>query len=327
LSKIKHLYLDSGASKKSNFFRSLAVLANRRSAKLGLSRYSRLLEKLARVTDPVGAISSVSEPLKPVEQNCPDLSNGSPLTVISANLWHDWPRHRQLLARLAGFARLVEDEKADLVLLQEVAHLPDLHIDDWLAERLGMAYVFSRANGHRAIGFEEGLAIFSRYSLCELHLRQLDGAANPFVHRLALGAHIDTPCGELLAFSIHLGLFKHGNAIQLRKLRQWVGELAFDQPVLIGGDFNAHESSRQIRQVSSDWTDTYREIHPSADGTTHTLRGPLGVRLRRRRLDYIFFHPGKSSWSILEARHITTPGFPHSDHQAVLTRLAPLHTF
>ncbi len=43
------------------------------------------------------------------------------LTVVSANLWHDWPRFRRLKERLEVFVRLIEEQQADLILLQEVA--------------------------------------------------------------------------------------------------------------------------------------------------------------------------------------------------------------
>jgi exonuclease III len=43
---------------------------------------------------------------------------------------------------------MVESEAADIVLLQEVARTTKLKVDEWLAERLGMGYVYARANGH-----------------------------------------------------------------------------------------------------------------------------------------------------------------------------------
>ncbi len=45
--------------------------------------------------------------------------------------------------------------------------------------------------------------------------------------------------------------------------------------------------------------------------------------MNRKRLDYIFLHAREPDWQVVETRHITTPGEPHSDHSAVLTRLAP----
>ncbi len=70
------------------------------------------------------------------------------LTVLSANLWHDWPRFRRIKERLEDFARLAEREQADVILLQEVARTRAIRADEWLADRLGMVSVYSRANGH-----------------------------------------------------------------------------------------------------------------------------------------------------------------------------------
>ena len=48
------------------------------------------------------------------------------LTIMSANLWHDWPRYWRLEQRLETFARLVEAERVDILLLQEVSRTPTL---------------------------------------------------------------------------------------------------------------------------------------------------------------------------------------------------------
>jgi endonuclease/exonuclease/phosphatase family metal-dependent hydrolase len=67
--------------------------------------------------------------------------------------------------------------------------------------------------------------------------------------------------------------------------------------------------------------DTFRHLHPKADGTTHELRWPWGGLLRRHRLDYIFLRPGARGWRVLETCHLDAANGPHSDHRAVLTRL------
>ena len=245
------------------------------------------------------------------------------LNVLSANLWHDWPLHRRQRQRLESFARLVEAERADIVLLQEVARTAELRVDEWLAQRLGMAYVYSRANGHAAIGFEEGLAVFSRFPLTTPHFQQLESGSNPFVHRLALGAMVNTACGGLWVFSVHLGIPRRQNSRQLSKLGKWVTDVAGTSSALIGGDFNASEHTSQIVRAQRSWTDTFRFLHPTADGATHELRWPWGDPFHRSRLDYIFLRPGDRRWSVIEARHLDAPAGRHSDHRAVLVRLAP----
>ncbi|UCF59917.1 MAG: endonuclease/exonuclease/phosphatase family protein [Anaerolineaceae bacterium] len=245
------------------------------------------------------------------------------ITVLSANLWHDWPRHRRLLQRLEAFARLVETEEVDILLLQEVARTPEVHTDQWLAERLNMSYVYSRANGHhKGIGFEEGLAVFSRYPLKEPRLRHLEPTFRPFVRRLVLGAEVETPRTRLPVFSVHLSLIPSHNAAQVELLQDWVTSVAGSRSALIGGDFNANEHAAQIAHMKHTWLDVYRHINPKKDGTTHELRLFSKGRATRRRLDYIFFFPGDSPWRVLEARHLDAPDGPHSDHRAVLAKIS-----
>ena len=246
------------------------------------------------------------------------------LTVLSANLWHDWPRRRWSAERLEGFARLVHAQAADILLVQEVSRSAHLRVDEWLSERLEMGYIYTRANGHETgIGFEEGLAVFSRFPLKQPRVRQLGSRANPFVRRMALGAQVDTPCGEVMAFSVHLGLSPSHNALQLSDLRGWIARSSYGLPALIGGDFNAHENSPRIRQARSRWVDAYRQVRPDGEATTHELRWPWGGSLRRARLDYIFIDPGRQPWQVLDAVHLQAEARPHSDHHAVLARLAP----
>lgn len=258
-------------------------------------------------------------------QRFPRLSHpakNEPITIVSANLWHDWPRYRLFSERLESFAGMIKAENADVVLLQEVSRRQDFHADHWLAEHLGMAYAYSRANGHESgIGFEEGLAVFSRYPIQQLYIQQLGSAANLFIRRLAMGAKILSPSGSLGAISVHLGLLRRQNANQLAHLYAWLNSIMGGMPAVIGGDFNAHENAPHITRLRLAWLDTFRHLHPHADGTTHELRAPWGSVVQRSRLDYIFLRPGKSRWKILESRHLDGYAGPHSDHRAVLTRL------
>lgn len=281
-----------------------------------MAKLQRFVQRMLAVASPTRHLSF--RPFPPSIAN----HNGRFLTILSANLWHDWPQHREMVRRLELVAQLIESEQVDIALLQEVARLPDLRADEWLAARLGMAYVYSRANGHEtAVGFEEGLAIYSRYPLANPCLKQLGPLTNPFTRRLALGAKVNTPFGKLAAFSVHLSLRPRKNAVQVAQLQEWVTAVAGPHAALIGGDFNAHESTAQISQIQQTWLDTFRHLHPQADGTTHELRWPWGQTMRRRRLDYLFLYPGKRPWQVLEARHLDAPGGPHSDHRAVLVRL------
>jgi endonuclease/exonuclease/phosphatase family metal-dependent hydrolase len=246
-------------------------------------------------------------------------------TVLSANLWCDWPRQRRWPQRLEAVARLAEAEDVDLLFLQEVARTPALPADVWLSERLGMALAYARANGDvNAIGFEEGPAILSRHPLLQIHLAQLSGGHNPLVRRVALGADVQTPHGTVLAVSAHLGLPSRHNARQIRALRVWVAHASGGKAAVVGGDFNATETRAEIAQTQRTWTDTFRTAHPHADAATHASIALWGRWRPPRRLDYIFIQqPRLTHWRVSDAHHMDAPGGPHSDHRAVLARLLP----
>lgn len=245
------------------------------------------------------------------------------VTVLSANLWHDWPRQRSRTPRLEALARLMETERVDVALLQEISRTHSLAADEWLADKLGMAYVYARANGHeKALNFEEGLAVFSRYPLRMPRLREFRSTAAPFARRIVLGATLDTPTGELKAFSVHLSLARQRNARQVGQLQDWIDQDGHSLPALIGGDFNAGENTPQIIGAQQAWLDLFRHLHPDTPVETHQIRCPLsGKRLRSARLDYLFLRPNGHSWRVLEARHLDAQSAGISDHQAVLARL------
>jgi endonuclease/exonuclease/phosphatase family metal-dependent hydrolase len=229
-----------------------------------------------------------------------------------------------LPARLDALARIIEAEGADVVLLQEAVRTPHIWADGWLAERLGMASVYARANGNiNTIGFEEGPAVLSTFPLGTPEILPWQPSPLPFIHRVALGAPVDLgPC-HFWAISTHLSLPGGTNGRQMDQLRHWVKERAGLNMAFIGGDFNAQESSPQVRRTQDRWVDTFRSLHPHADATTHFLRWPWGGTLRKRRLDYIFIKPGTHGWRVIDARHVHPVGPALSDHHIVLTRVSP----
>jgi endonuclease/exonuclease/phosphatase family metal-dependent hydrolase len=287
---------------------------------VGLDRLPEIIKVAVSVAQPEGRVTFQSDPY-PLPRNERDT-----YTVLSANLWHDWPRYKDLEKRLESFAKLVEHEQVDLILLQELARIPAFKSDQWLAERLNMAFVYSRANGSEKLGFEEGLGVFSRYPLMRLpFVRQMGRTCNPFVRRLALGVDVATPYGEITAFSTHLGLLHKHNARQVQELHGWVNEITSGRSAIIAGDFNAPEHTHQIKHVRSYWQDTFREIHQHGYAATHEIRWPWGGAFLSRRLDYIFLQPGQPAWQVVDVDHLDAHEGPLSDHRVVLARLSPLY--
>jgi endonuclease/exonuclease/phosphatase family metal-dependent hydrolase len=132
---------------------------------------------------------------------------------------------------------------------------------------------------------------------------------------------VDTPCGEIVAFSAHLGLARKENAKQLGELRAWVKKITSGRSAIIAGDFNAHDRASRIQHLRSTWLDTFRAIHQYGHASTFEIRWPWGGAFLSRRLDYIFLQPGFPGWKVMDVRHVDSHEGPHSDHRAVLARL------
>lgn len=313
----QQVFIEAQPSGDTFLYTRLRPLARRLLSVPGIHHLRPLARRVDSVAEPAGRLYVRYQPdMAPVE-GC------QAITVISANLWHAYPRFSRQNERLENFTCMVKEQKADVLLLQEVTRRPGLRVDEWLADQLGMAYVYSRANGHESgIGFEEGLAVFSRYPIHALHIKQLGVKVNTFMRRLALGATIDCPRGKLAVASVHLALHRRQNAHQLAQLYHWIHAAAEGLPIIIGGDFNASEKSPQIRRAQTHWTDAYQHANPHSKGITHTIRSPLGSVIREQRLDYIFLHPAGQAWRVLEAHHLDGCEGPHSDHRAVLVRLS-----
>jgi len=316
----QHIYVKPYREEHPEIYKQFWSSVKRLLNWIGHDRLPEFAKVAMSVAESAGRVSLQSEPYPVPVEECGEFR------VMSANLWHDWPRFKDLRKRLEAFADLVESERVDLLLLQEVARTSTFKVDEWLAERLNMAFVYSRANGSQKIGFEEGLGVFSRFPLKRLpYIRQMSQAHNPFSRRLALGAEVDTPCGEIVAFSAHLGLMRKQNAKQLRELHGWVNEITSGRSAIIAGDFNAHEHTHQIKHVRSYWQDTFRKTQEHGHAPTHEIHWPWGGAFLSHRLDYIFLQPGYPEWEVVDVTHIDAHEGPHSDHRAVLAKLAPRH--
>jgi len=272
-----------------------------------------LLKKLLATIRNTGEVLTVNR--FPGAQPCRSLK------VLSANLCHPWPHLQRGKERLDQFIRLVQDHQADLLLLQEVWQTRRQQVHELLAETFGMNVVYARTNGDRfQIGFEEGLAILSHYPLIPQGVKVFRSSLHPFARRQALAAVIQTPCGDLLAVSTHLSINPWRNRRQVQELIAWVESQS--KQAIIGGDFNAPETTSGIELLKKRWMDTLRQIHPvHADATTHRIVLPLIGELRHR-LDYLFLYQKEKSWQILNAGKEAR--YPFSDHAAVWTQLGVL---
>ena len=312
----KFLKVDYPNSNSLNIYQKIKVIGGKILRSRAFQMFAPVVKGISSVTKPSGRIFILDKPEIQDRK-----ASSEQITIMTANLWHDWPRNRNLRERLECFVELVKEEDVDILLLQELARTREFKADKWLGDQLDMAYVYSRANGHEnGIGFEEGLAVFSRYAISKPRLAQLSSQKNPFHRRIALGASINTKRGEIFVVSVHLAIGQRKNQAQLSRLKHWVNEQSGISPAVIGGDFNASEKSPQIRLAQKLWHDSYRELNPQDDGYTHRLQWPWGGILRQSRLDYLFLRKGDNLWRAKEARYIELDDCSISDHNPVLVR-------
>jgi endonuclease/exonuclease/phosphatase family metal-dependent hydrolase len=257
--------------------------------------------------------------------------NDATLRVMSLNVLHGFPRFGRLRQRLDGIADEIRRQDVDIACLQEVPWTPHLgSAARYLALKSGLNYLYLRANGNRrAILFEEGEAILSRYPLRHVASRELLPRAGLFEHRVVLWATAVTPWGDLNVFVTHL---THGdpeiNRAQVASLKTCVGQ-AGELPSIVAGDLNATEDDLQI--ATAGWTDTYRAANPEDQGYTCCIED-LSTRSEEnlaKRIDYVFLVSGSEPIEVEDSRRVLDHPVQlggswlwASDHVGVLTTLS-----
>lgn len=240
-----------------------------------------------------------------------------PLRVMSLNILHDFPDFAYLTERLDLIAEEIRRQDADIVCLQEVPWTPKLGDGArYLAERVGMNYLFLRANGNRsAILFEEGSAILSRYPLRDPAFAELKPQAGFFEHRIVLHATAVPPWGPLRVFVTHLTTggeaLNEGQVASLLAFVQATGS----GPAVVAGDFNAREGSPQMQTLAREWIDAYRAANPADPGLTCCVddltRGP--EEPLEERIDYLFLVPAGYEVKVVAAQRVLDRPLPTQD--------------
>jgi len=219
-------------------------------------------------------------------------SHDAVLRVLSLNVFHDHPRFEYLPERLDLIAEEIKRLEVDIVCLQEVPWTREFgSAAEIIARKIGMNHAYLRANGNRrAILFEEGSAILSRYPLENPSFVELIPQSGFFEHRIALHTTVVTPWGHVAVFVTHLTNgepdINYEQALSLKKFVEHTKE-----PLkIVAGDFNAQPESPQVRTLTQEWGDSYRLANPSAQGYTCCIEdltnGSDGIL--EKRIDYIF---------------------------------------
>ena len=261
------------------------------------------------------------------------------LRVATLNMLHGWPCFDSLDERLDLIAAGLQEVGADVVLLQEVpvrAGAPRQALP-FLAEKLGCAFVYARANGSGAfIGFEEGEAVLSRFPILSWEAHRLRPSPGPFERRIVLRAALAAGRGPLEVYSVHLSDKARRGGLRLGQVQDLIGFVQKGTrdgglPAVVGGDFNCAPGSPPYRLFAeAGFTDAAVAADPPALGPTSGLarvRDPGGSM--SERIDFLFLSPGPQgpeavrAWNFLDAPRGSL-GAPlwASDHAGVACDLA-----
>jgi len=201
--------------------------------------------------------------------------------VVTFNIFSDLSRWA---ARRDWLAQELEAQAADVIALQEVV-LPENNAA-WLADRLGMPYVFLTPKTGRAAG-REGIALLSRLPFEEqawLDLLTQD--------RVAQYAAIYAGGRRWLVANGHF-YWQPGESVereaQVRRLIDWLSEAGAQSPVVVCGDFNGTPETAAIRLMRQHYASAYAAVQGSEpDYTTPTPLPRSRVGLLKTAFHYLF---------------------------------------
>ena len=233
------------------------------------------------------------------------------LRVMSYNIHIANPPGQKGVYDLEAIARVIRNEKPDLVALQEVDVRTNrsgkVNQAEALAGLLNMHYFFARAIDYD--GGEYGVAILSRFPLSDTRLVPLPEDAEPKAEdRVLAMASVRLPNGQFIRFgSTHLDVMNAENRLQqVQTINAIVTQDTL--PFIVGGDFNDLPASKAIAELDKVFNRTCQvDCEP-------TYPQDLPVRA----IDFIAISKS-SSWSVQS--HRVVPERYASDHLPIVATL------
>lgn len=183
-------------------------------------------------------------------------------------------------------ARIIEEEEADIIGLQEVDNHWSERSDfqdqaKWLAERLGMFYVYAANLDRDPLNEGEprrqyGTAILSKYPILHSENHPLTKIGNT-EQRGLLEAAINVKGNHLHFYNTHLALTTAEREIQMKEIIAIAGESK--GPKVIMGDLNAVPESIEMQPMYAQYLDVFAD---QPEAYTYPAVNPT------KRIDYIF---------------------------------------
>ncbi|WP_203715067.1 endonuclease/exonuclease/phosphatase family protein [Asanoa siamensis] len=259
--------------------------------------------------------------------------------------WNLWWRFGEPERRRPAIRHVLREQRPDVLALQEVWADGDRNLAGWLADELGLHWVFGAGSDQetwrvRVDGgplLRNGVAVLSRWPIRAEKAYDLPGDPS----RAALSCLIDAPHGTIPFVTTHLSVLSGsaGRSAQLDWLARHVATLPRDgHPAVVAGDFNAMPESDELRRFVGELTvgyvpdqrllDVWWFADPGDPGFTWDRANPHAAAwvAPSARIDYI--HVRQSSHRagrVLGAHRAATTavdGVWPSDHAAVVTDLS-----
>ena len=212
------------------------------------------------------------------------------LNLWNMNRWTD---------RRGAIVRWVEEERPDLLALQEVVRTPDSCQATWIAERVGMTAVFGPAT--EGDGRQFGNAVLSRLPVVETRSRNLTDGGAGGERRGVLSVDVETRRGLVSFSTTHLAhRYDEGfvREAQVVEIADFLSVPSSGYPVILCGDLNARPDSSEVRFLkglaslqgrSYHLFDAFEVANPDLPGLTWDNRNPFAAMNSTPdlRIDYI----------------------------------------
>jgi endonuclease/exonuclease/phosphatase family metal-dependent hydrolase len=221
----------------------------------------------------------------------------------------DWNLHYGVAADTAvdleQIARTIEQQRPDVVLLQEVARGwvlgGGVDMATWLGDRLGMHVEFAPAADRQF-----GNVLLSRTPLHDVQIIDLPYGDGPQA-RSAITALVDGPGGTpVRVTSVHLQHRDDNTPTRLEQIAALTAALPDDGPAVLTGDLNAEPGSPEVEALTAAGWVSAIDTAGDPDALTHPSDDP------DVRIDWVF---GRGV-DLTDARVLTDRS---SDHLAVVT--------
>jgi vancomycin resistance protein VanJ len=217
---------------------------------------------------------------------------------------------------LDRIADIILASRADVVALQELSTPAERYLREKLADT--HPYVVAYTSGVSVMG----RGIFSRFPIKE------DALGYDGDREIYLRAVVETNWRDIVVYNVHLSppqwglLINFDASLRNQNMQVLLNDASRETaPLILLGDFNMPDQTRDYRQMTARYTDAYRAAGDGLGMTFPDFGGmtlPLGALQPFIRLDYVFHN---ALWMPVSAQVWHEAG--GSDHRPLVVTLGP----